>query len=88
MKIGLIKETKTPVDNRVALANNYSVEGLEGLSIALGAYDILIPNVGRYFLMFMVVIFSMSTMFSYSYYGIKCTSYLWGSSKGKYYAWF
>lgn len=36
----------------------------------------------------MVVVFAMSTMFSYSYYGCKCTSYLFGSKNTKYYLYF
>lgn len=69
----------------IIMADNFHTDGVEGLSIALGAYDMLIPNVGKYFLLFMVTIFALSTMFSYSYYGCKCTSYLFGSSKAKYY---
>lgn len=69
----------------IIMADNFHTDGVEGLSVALGAYDMLIPNVGKYFLLFMVTIFALSTMFSYSYYGCKCTSYLFGTSKAKYY---
>lgn len=63
----------------IIMAGNFHTEGVAGLSIALEAYDILIPVVGKYLLLVMVVVFAMSTMFSYSYYGCKCTSYLFGS---------
>lgn len=72
----------------IIMADNYHVEGVQGLSVALEAYDILIPHVGRYFLMFMVVVFALSTMFSYSYYGTKCTTYLFGEKIGKWYVYF
>ena len=72
----------------ILMAGNYHVEGVKGLTIALGAYDILIPTVGRYLLMIMVLIFAFSTMFSYSYYGTKCAAYLFGKKNAKYYSWF
>lgn len=72
----------------IIMANNFHTEGIAGLSIALGAYEMLIPVVGKYLLLFMVTIFAVSTMFSYSYYGCKCTSYLFGSDKVRYYQYF
>ena len=72
----------------IIMAGNFHTEGIAGLSIALEAYDILIPVVGKYLLLVMVVVFAMSTMFSYSYYGCKCTSYLFGSKNAKYYLYF
>ena len=38
--------------------------------------------------MLVVFFFAFSTMFSYSYYGVKCTSYLFGTKYGKYYNYF
>lgn len=72
----------------IIMAGNFHTEGVAGLSIALEAYDILIPVIGKYLLLVMVVVFAMSTMFSYSYYGCKCTSYLFGSKNAKYYLYF
>ena len=72
----------------IIMAGNFHTEGVAGLSIALGAYDMLIPVVGKYLLLVMVLVFAMSTMFSYSYYGCKCTSYLFGSAKVRYYQYF
>lgn len=72
----------------IIMADNFHVSGVEGLSIAFGAYNQLIPHVGRYCLLFMIVVFAMSTMFSYSYYGSKCTAYLFGSKNVKYYTYF
>ena len=56
-----------------------------GLSNALGAFDMLLPHVGQYLLMAIVLFFAFSTMFSYSYYGLKCTNYLFGAKNAKYY---
>ena len=42
---------------------------------------------GEYMLMFIVLCFGLSSMFSYSYYGTPCASYLFGSRAGNYYRW-
>ena len=62
-----------------------TTEGVKGLSIALGAFDQLLPHVGQYLLMVIVFFFAFSTMFSYSYYGQKCSAYLFGPKAVKYY---
>ena len=64
------------------------VGSAQGLSIALAAFDAAIPGVGRYLLFVIVLCFAFSTMFSYSYYGQKCLSFLIGADKGHYYNWF
>ena len=69
----------------IILAGNFHVEGVKGLSVALGAYDILLPVVGKYVLMLLVVVFAFSTMFSYSYYGRTCAEYLFGKKNARYY---
>ena len=43
------------------------------------------PGVGGYLLLAIVVVFAFSTMFSYSYYGTKCASLLFGAGSAKYY---
>ncbi|MBO7604619.1 MAG: alanine:cation symporter family protein [Bacteroidales bacterium] len=70
------------------IAGNYEVEGIKGLSIALGSFDTLIPVAGKYLLMVLVTVFAFSTMFSYSYYGRTCAEYLFGKDKARFYNWF
>ena len=72
----------------IIIAGNYNVEGIQGLSIALGSFDALIPVAGKYLLMVLVTVFAFSTMFSYSYYGRTCAEYLFGKDKARYYNWF
>lgn len=72
----------------IIMAGNYHVEGVKGLTIALGSFDILLPVAGKYLLMAMVVIFAFSTMFSYSYNGTKCAAYLFGDTGAKFYRYF
>ncbi len=59
-----------------------------GVTLTTQAFSHELGDVGRYILMISVVIFSMSTMIGYSYYGSKCTSYLFGSRYKKYYRMF
>lgn len=58
---------------------------MAGLSVALQAFDISIPGLGKYLLLLMLFFFAFSTMFSYSYYGQKCTGFLFGAKYAKYY---
>ena len=71
----------------IIIAGNYIGVGNDpkGLSIALGAWQQLIPNIGHYLLMVIVFFFAFSTMFTYSYYGLKCTNFLFGAKNAKYY---
>ena len=61
---------------------------MEGLRYALNAFSAAIPGVGNYLLFVMVILFAFSTMFSYSYYGQKCTGFLFGARYAKYYNYF
>jgi len=61
---------------------------MEGLKLALNAFNAAIPGVGNYLLFVMVILFAFSTMFSYSYYGQKCTGFLFGARYASYYNYF
>jgi AGCS family alanine or glycine:cation symporter len=61
-----------------------NVQGVKGLEAALQAFDSAIPG-GAYLLMVVVTCFAMSSMFSYSYYGTSCATYLFGEKKARYY---
>lgn len=72
----------------ILINGDYQVEGIKGLEIAIKSFEASIPGYGGYLLMLMVLIFAFSTMFSYSYYGVKCTGYLFGAKNAKYYNYF
>ena len=73
----------------ILIAGNYTVGGdIKGLYIALNSFEHLLPGWGQYLLMVMVFCFAFSTMFSYSYYGLKCTNFLFGAHNAKYYNYF
>ena len=70
----------------IIIAGNYTgLTDPKGLYIALGAWGQLLPGVGHLLLMTIVFFFAFSTMFSYSYYGQKCTNYLFGAHNVKWY---
>lgn len=70
----------------ILLCGNIDVEGVKGLEVAMKAFSNAIPA-GDILLMCVVVCFAMSSMFSYSFYGTTCASYLFGTRRGKWYAW-
>ncbi|MBE6287081.1 MAG: alanine:cation symporter family protein [Mediterranea massiliensis] len=73
----------------ILIAGEYaSSDGIKGLYIALNSFEKLLPGYGHYLLMVIVFFFAFSTMFSYSYYGLKCTNYLFGAHNAKYYNYF
>jgi AGCS family alanine or glycine:cation symporter len=50
-----------------------------GVSLTATAFGNAMPGIGKYLLMICVAIFSISSLFSYSYYGTKSLSFLVGS---------
>ena len=70
----------------IIIAGNYvGLTDPKGLYVALGAWGQLLPGIGQLLLMAIVFFFAFSTMFSYSYYGQKCTNYLFGAHNVKWY---
>ncbi|WP_373398657.1 alanine/glycine:cation symporter family protein [Algoriphagus halophilus] len=60
----------------------------DGVRLTLNAFEMALPGIGKYLLMVAVLIFALSTMFTYSYYGHKCFNYLFGADKADYYNYF
>ena len=56
-----------------------------GVSLTAAAFTHTMPLYGKYLLMVCVAIFSISSLFSYSYYGTKCLSFLIGDHNKHYY---
>jgi AGCS family alanine or glycine:cation symporter len=60
----------------------------DGVLLTLSAFEQGLPGIGKYLLMLAVLVFALSTMFTYSYYGHKCFNYLFGADKANYYNYF
>ncbi|WP_299276920.1 sodium:alanine symporter family protein [uncultured Psychroserpens sp.] len=58
---------------------------LNGVSLTASAFQNAMPGFGQYLLMICVFIFSISSLFSYAYYGKKCMSFLAGAHNKHYY---
>lgn len=56
-----------------------------GVTLTASAFEDAMPGYGKYLLMVCVFIFSISSLFSYAYYGTKCMSFLIGADKKHYY---
>ena len=59
-----------------------------GISLTVNAFNAGIPYIGNEILLLCVLVFSLSTMFSYSYYGTKCFSFIVGARYKKGYNYF
>jgi len=59
-----------------------------GVSLTASAFAEAMPVFGKYLLLVCVAVFSISSLFSYSYYGSKCLSFLIGADKKHYYNYF
>jgi AGCS family alanine or glycine:cation symporter len=56
-----------------------------GVSLTANAFENAIPYYGKYMLLLCIATFSISSLFSYSYYGTKCMSFLFGAHNKGYY---
>jgi len=56
-----------------------------GVTLTASAFQDAMPGYGQYLLMICVFIFSISSLFSYAYYGTKCMSFLIGADNKHYY---
>lgn len=72
----------------ILINGDYEVSKLQGIQMAMNSFEQSIPGIGQYLLLGMAVIFAFSTMFSYSYYGVKCTNYLFGAKYAHFYNYF
>ena len=58
---------------------------ISGVSLTVNAFESGILYYGKYALLLCIIVFSVSSLFSYSYYGTKCMAFLFGSKYKKYY---
>ncbi len=59
-----------------------------GVTLTARAFETALPGWGTYLLVLSVLTFAMSSLFTYSYYGTKCLSYLIGADRSKYFNYF
>lgn len=59
-----------------------------GVTMTAAAFEAMIPGYGRYLLIICIICFSVTTIFSYSYYGSKCLGFLLGAHRQHLYHYF
>lgn len=57
----------------------------DGVVMTVNAFESAMPGIGRYLMTIVIIMFSVSTMISYSYYSLKCARYLFGFNFGSKY---
>ena len=72
----------------VIISGAYKVTDLNGIVLTLEAFRILFFDFGDQLLLLMVFVFGISTLFTYSYYGVKCFGFLTQKKWGIYYNYF
>tara|TARA_R110002094_G_scaffold10758_11_gene20721 strand:+ start:1319 stop:2716 length:1398 start_codon:yes stop_codon:yes gene_type:complete len=66
----------------------WETSNANGVSLTASAFSNAMPVFGNYLLLLCIAVFSISSLFSYSYYGTKCMSFLFGADKKQYYNYF
>lgn len=59
----------------------------DGVTLTANAFETAIPGAGAYLVGAMVLFLSLSTVFSFWYYGSKCLGFLIGAERQHYYVW-
>ena len=63
----------------------WETSSANGVSLTASAFTQTMPQIGKYLLLLCIAVFSISSLFSYSYYGTKCMSFLIGAKWATYY---
>jgi AGCS family alanine or glycine:cation symporter len=72
----------------ILVTDTWKTSSSNGVSLTALAFDTALPGVGHYILMICVFFFSITSLFSYSYYGTKSTSFLIGAHRAHWYNYF
>ncbi|PWL40422.1 sodium/alanine symporter [Flagellimonas aquimarina] len=72
----------------IILSGAYLEAESNGILMTLIAFKKSLFGFGDVLLMIIVSAFALSTLFTYSYYGVKCLSFLTNAKIGKYYNWY
>ena len=72
----------------VIILSGAYLEDSSGIVMTLSAFESSLFSLGDDLLMIIVTAFALSTLFTYSYYGVKSLSYLTNAKIGRLYNWF
>ncbi|MCE2029583.1 alanine/glycine:cation symporter family protein [Sessilibacter corallicola] len=71
----------------VLVTGAWQIEGSSGVTLTAQAFESVLPGFGAYLLTVMVLFLSLSTVFTFGYYGSKCLGFLIGANRQHYYIW-
>jgi AGCS family alanine or glycine:cation symporter len=63
----------------IIVTNTWLESSADGITLTAHAFDSAIPVIGKYILSICAIFFSMSTMFAFPYYGVKCLGFVAGT---------
>ncbi len=66
----------------IIITNTWVESSADGITLTVHAFENSIPIYGKYILAVCVIFFSMSTMFVFPYYGVKCLGFVAGAKYG------
>jgi AGCS family alanine or glycine:cation symporter len=66
----------------IIITNTWIESSADGITLTVHAFENSIPIYGKYILAVCVIFFSMSTMFAFPYYGVKCLGFVAGAKYG------
>lgn len=72
----------------ILVTDAWQLSESNGVSLTAAAFGSGFGTAGNYLLLLCVAVFSISSLFSYSYYGSKCMSYLFGAHNAHFYNYF
>ena len=72
----------------ILVTDAWQLSESNGVSLTAVAFNKSFAGYGNYLLLLCVAVFSISSLFSYSYYGTKCMSYVFGVKNGYLYNYF
>lgn len=72
----------------ILITGTWQDSASNGVTVTVNAFDQAIPGIGIYILIICVTIFATTSLFSYSYYGTKCLSFIVGARNKKFYNYF
>jgi AGCS family alanine or glycine:cation symporter len=72
----------------ILISGAWEISGLNGVTMTTTAFTHELGSLGKGILLVCILIFSVTTMFSQSYYGTKCAGYLFGTKWKRSYKYF
>lgn len=72
----------------ILMTGTWERRGIDGVTLTSDAFGVVMPGIGPYLVTLIVAFLSLSTMFTYWYYGAKCLGFLIGAQRQDWYKYF